>query len=139
MRLNAFKLREKVHSPSNSLTQIITCELKLKRKTLSSVQIHPGIENVAAKSSHLVSTLRHRATHRTLFRPAQDNRARGNYPTDQRNKSITSLSLHLSDGLIELAIYFDNHDASRIHGLKRCAFPLTIFREILANCTASSR
>ena len=34
----------------------------LKRKTLLSIQIHPGIENVAAKSSHLVySNIQHRA------------------------------------------------------------------------------
>ena len=77
-------------------------------KTLSSVQIHSGIENVAAKSSHLVNTLRHLATHRALFQPAQDNRARGNYSIDQRNKDITSLSLHLSNGLSEFAIVSDN-------------------------------
>ena len=73
----------------------------LKRKTLSSVQIYPGIEDVAAKSSHLLySTLR--ATHRALFGQLKtiDN---NNYSMDQRNNSITSLSLHLTDSVNSLS------------------------------------
>ena len=43
-----------------------------------------------------------------IISPAQHNQARGHDTVDQRYKSITSLSLHLSDGLSEFAMVSSN-------------------------------
>ena len=87
----SYQRRGQVHLPSDLLTQTIKCELRLKRKTPSSVQTHPGVENGPLHCEIERHTERYEYEymkyiyiHRALFSPAIINRSaeQKHYVTD---------------------------------------------------------